>query len=248
MKHVTINVAELLKGTTLEKDLEDNEQICPTCHGLGMVVGNNEFYHTENVNNSALIDYNNMAFGYCPNCFNGVVKVCKYCGKLLSKWQSSCNCVQQQAENEQQENETIQQSVLKATEVTRSEIGDTWLSDYKGLNYYSSIEDFIEQIQDQYSEESHNYTNFDEFYELEVPKFLWLCETEDINLNAYNIVSDACEDLHEDAMDSISSTDIKELQNYLDNWCDAQSGTSTCYVVHKKYVNVKREWFTERCE
>ena len=248
MKHVTIDVSELLKDTLLEKDLNDNEQICPTCHGLGMILYNNEFYHIDNADNSALIGYNNMAFGYCPYCFEGVVKVCRYCGKQLLKGQSSCDCVQQQIENQQHAHAIILQAVFKATEVTRSEVGDAWLSDYKGFNYYSSINDFIEQIQDQYSEESHNYTNFDEFYETEVPKYLWLCETENISLDAYNIVSDACEGLHEDAMDSISSADIKELQDYLNSWCDKQSGTSTCNVIHKKYINVRKDWFTERGE
>lgn len=244
MKHITINVPKLLKDTLLEKDLNENEQICPTCHGLGMVLYNNEFYNVENTAKTSLTYYNNMAFGCCPHCFNGVIKVCKYCGKQLPRGRASCDCVQQQTENKQSYEESVQQAISKATEIARSEIGNAWLSDYKGLNYYSSIDDFIEQIQDQYSEENHKYTNFDEFYGTEVPKYLWLCETEGISLNAYNIVSDACGDLHEDAMDSISSTDIKELQNYIDNWCNKQSGTDTLFVVHKKYVVVKKDWFS----
>lgn len=243
MKHMTINVSELLKDEVLEKDLKDNEQICPICHGLGMVLYNNEFYHVEDTDNLTPAYHNNMAFGYCPHCFNGVIKVCKYCGKPLPRERNSCDCVQQQAKDKQLYEVFVQQAISKAIEVTESDVNDAWLSDYNGFNYYSNVNDFIEQIQDQYSEENHNYKNFDEFYETEVPKYLWLCETEGISLNAYNIVSDACEDLHEDAMDSISSTDIKELQNYISNWCNKQSGTDTLFVAHKKYVVVKKNWF-----
>lgn len=246
MKHITINVPDFLKDTLLEKDLNDNEQICPTCRGLGMVLYNNEFYHAENTAKTPLTYYNNMAFSCCPHCFNGVVKVCKYCGKQLLKGQKSCDCVQQQAENKRQCKEVAQQTISKATEITRSDVGDAWLSDYNGFNYYGSIDDFVEQIQDKYSEESHNYTNFDEFYETEVPKYLWLCDTKDISLNAYNIVGDACEELHEDAMDSITGADIAKLQNYLDNWCNKQSGTTTLFVAHKNYVAVKKDWFFDK--
>ncbi len=43
MKHISINISAEIKHIlpdTLEKDLMDNEELCPMCHGLGVVVDN----------------------------------------------------------------------------------------------------------------------------------------------------------------------------------------------------------------
>ena len=44
IKHISLNVSEEIKRIlpdTLEKDLQDNEIICPVCHGLGVALRNN---------------------------------------------------------------------------------------------------------------------------------------------------------------------------------------------------------------
>ena len=44
MRHISINVSEEIKNIlpeSFEKDLQDNEEICPACHGLGVVIDNN---------------------------------------------------------------------------------------------------------------------------------------------------------------------------------------------------------------
>lgn len=38
-------------------------------------------------------------------------------------------------------------------------------------------------------------------------------------------------------------SDEKELQEFLDKWCDKQTGTTTYYPCYKEYVRVKKEWF-----
>ena len=40
MKHINIDLNTILSGT-LEKDLIDNEAICPVCQGTGVVKANN---------------------------------------------------------------------------------------------------------------------------------------------------------------------------------------------------------------
>ena len=76
-----------------------------------------------------------------------------------------------------------------------------------------------------------------------LPEVLWICEEIDISMDAANIIEDACEELHEDAYDSISGKDIDELQNFLDKWCGKQTGTNTCFPSYKEYIKVKEEWF-----
>lgn len=35
----------------------------------------------------------------------------------------------------------------------------------------------------------------------------------------------------------------KELQDFLDKWCEKQTGTTTYYPYYKEYVRVKKGWF-----
>lgn len=46
MKHISLDVSEEIKNIlpeTLEKDLQDNEEICSVCNGLGVVLDNNVY-------------------------------------------------------------------------------------------------------------------------------------------------------------------------------------------------------------
>ena len=60
-------------------------------------------------------------------------------------------------------------------------------------------------------------------------------------MDADSIIENACEELYEDARDNIS--DEKELQEFLDKWCEKQTGTTTYYPCYKEYVRVQKEWF-----
>lgn len=74
---------------------------------------------------------------------------------------------------------------------------------------------------------------------------MWLTEEVSISIDAGDIIENACEELHEDAYDSISTLDIEKLQDYLDKWCNEQTGTKTYYPDYSKYVRVKKEWFEQ---
>lgn len=64
-------------------------------------------------------------------------------------------------------------------------------------------------------------------------------------MDADGIIDSACDDLHEDARDNISGQDQKELQDFLDKWCEKQSGTITYYPCYREYVKVEKEWFNQ---
>lgn len=51
MKHISLKVSKEIKHIlpdTLEKDLKDNEEICPVCHGLGIIKKDYSFGIEEN--------------------------------------------------------------------------------------------------------------------------------------------------------------------------------------------------------
>lgn len=245
MKHTSINVLEEIKNIlpeTLEKDLQDNEEICPVCHGLGVVVDNNIYGikgDTSEAAKKSMFPYNHQAIKFCPNCYNGVISLCKYCGKQIPRgYIDKCDCEQYKAKEEEEKRIKYQEQISRAEEVNIKDIDpEMWLYDEQADDYFSDIDSFIDA-----------YRDFDEYESDEeiinnLPEVLWLTDPVDISMDADSIVESACEELHEDAYDNISSEDIKELQNMLDVWCEKQTGTRTVYQNYKKYVRVRKEWF-----
>ena len=97
MKHISLNVADEIKKilpVTLEKDLQDNEAICPVCHGLGLIKKDFPFGVKEDDTEKAfkLNWYDNEYLTFCPNCYFGVIKTCKYCGKPFQRNSNRCDC------------------------------------------------------------------------------------------------------------------------------------------------------------
>lgn len=244
MKHVTLKVSEEIKRLlpdTLEKDLHDNERICPVCGGLGILKADYPFaIETEN---KKMDWFNNQYFKWCGFCTFGVQKLCKYCGKPLFNGMPRCNCEGYLAQEREEQAKRYQLLIDRAIEVEFN--NDLAYYDERSDKYFYDLGDFLEYYWNLYQESDAYYFSFNEYFELHVPKVLWVCEQEMISICVDNILEDACYDLHEDAEESISLEDKKELQNYLDNWCSEQTGTTTYYPGYVKYVKVKREWFDE---
>ena len=71
IKHISLNISEEIKcilPNTLEKDLQDNEAICPVCHGLGVVLSNNIYGikgDTSEAARKSRFPYNHQAIKFC---------------------------------------------------------------------------------------------------------------------------------------------------------------------------------------
>jgi len=245
LKHISLNVSEKIKHIlpdTLEKDLQDNEEICSVCHGLG-IIKRSHSYGIENSEKPPMANwYDNEYFVWCPNCYFGVIKKCEYCGKILPKGRLKCDCEKQREIDEKERRIKYQETISKAKEIDLKDI-TTYLYDEESDKYYSDIDEFVDYRRQDYRDGSRGYNNFYEYFQYEMPEVLWLCDNVDISMDADNIIESACEELHEDVEDNISVQDREELQELLDNWCKKQTGTTTLYPNYKKYVRVKKEWF-----
>lgn len=241
MKHISLNVSEEIKHIlpdTLQKDIKENEEICPVCHGLGIVKMDYRFGIDNNENPSKVNWYDNEYFVWCPNCYFGVIKKCEYCGKILPKGRTKCDCEKQHEIDEKDRRIKYQETISRATEVNMKDVGaDTWFYDEQTDDYFSDIDYFVDAYKD-----NEDFADDKEMLE-NLPEVLWLCDNVDISMDADSIIENACEELHEDAEDNISGEDKAELQWLLDNWCKKQTGTTTLYPNYKKYVRVKKEWF-----
>ncbi len=242
IRHISLNVSEEIKyilPDTLEKDLQDNEEICSVCHGLGVKKWDNPYgikSDTSEVAKKSMFPYKHQSLLPCSNCYNGVVNICKYCGKQLPKGKLKCDCKRQKSIDEEEKRIKYQETIVKAKEVDIKSVS-TYLYDEQTDHYFAEIEDFIEEYKD------NTYFENDEEMLNNLPEVLWVCSEVDISMDAGSIIENACDDLHEDALDAISYEDERELQDLLDKWCEKQSGTKTYYPCYKEYVRVQKEWF-----
>lgn len=259
MNHISINVLEEIKNilpNTLEKDLQDNEQICPICHGLGIMLNNNIYGvkgETYEIAKKSTFPYNNQSITFCNNCYNGVIKLCKYCGKHIKKDCSSCDCEYSIKEQEEKKRIKYQDKIEKAQEVDLESLNSEWLccDVFNGeYSFFYDIEEFVQQYYELYElyldEIDGMKCSFEDYYNKYIPKTLWVCSEKSIFIDAGSIIEDACEELHEDAYNNIPSEDENELQNLLNAWCkNEESNTKTYYPSFEKYVKVDVGWFKE---
>lgn len=245
MRYISINVSEEIKNILpdiLEKDLQDNERVCHICNGLGVVIDNNVYGIKGDMSEAAkksMFPYNHQAIKFCPNCFNGVIRLCQYCGKQIRKGSIDyCDCEQYKVKEEEEKRIKYQEKISRAEEVNIEDVdSDMWFYDEQTDDYFFNIDYFVDA-----------YKDFDEYESNEeminnLPEVLWLTDPVDISMDADQIIENACEELHEDAYENISDKDRKELQDMLDEWCNKQTGTRTVYPNYKKYVRVRKEWF-----
>lgn len=73
-----------LVNANLVKDLHDNEEICPYCHGTGMVIRDNQYGLSDDPDRKVWFPYKHQAITFCQHCFNDPVD------KVRNQFQNSC--------------------------------------------------------------------------------------------------------------------------------------------------------------
>ena len=214
IKFNTTNFLNDIIPETLQKDLYPNEQICETCNGIGLVVDDFPFYIKDDKQFRNRITKYKQNIRSCPDCFNGVQKLCKYCDKVLGR-KSRCDCDGYEEYRKEKRNKKIKEKIDNAEKIKYED---------------SDSEMFFEP----YSQE---YLNRDEIYDFNIDKSNdYVFETNKIHLyiDAYHILENAMDHHHPEAIDMISNSEIKRLQDFLDDWCDKQN----VYSYHPNYKKV----------
>lgn len=229
---------EQLLNVKLKKDLHGNEEICPRCHGTGLIVVNNPYGLSDDPDKQAgRFPYNHQSLSFCPNCYNGIIHHCELCGEVIQRGYLKHNC-QAQIDANQREFERKRKQALIDAPFAPPEVLE------KSYFFYSDAFGYNEGYFDDWDE------FFDYWYENgevngdERPKFVWATEPVEMRIDAHDIISNATEDLYEDAIDNISDSAIKKLQNFLDNWCKT-CGVNTTYYESKYKVKIPWEKYHE---
>lgn len=188
------------------KDLHDNEDICPICHGTGLCIRDNPYGLSNDPEKKFnQFPYKHQSITSCPNCYNGVVRYCPDCGKQLSRMRTICDCEAAQQRRQQEEDRKEQELFDKAEKHEPNALGDKFLmaqSDFYPYNdgYFVSWDDFFDNLDADIAER---------------PIYVWGTSEIELSLDATDIVSTACEDMYDDAYSDIGDAAVKEMQDFL---------------------------------
>ena len=214
LNHISLNVADEIKKilpVTLEKDLQDDEIICPVCHGIGILKQDYRFGVKEDDTEKAfkLNWYDNEYLTLCPNCYFGRIKTCKYCGKPLPKHTNRCSCDGYREQEAEEKRIKYQETIEKANEVDINELPkDTWFYDEQTDDYFSDIEGFVD-----------SYKDYSEFENDEEKKELSSSDTE--SSVTYHVNGEQVDkETYEKAIEDIEDAYLDNIRDMLLGYCE----------------------------
>ena len=191
--------------TTLVKHLGPNEEICTDCGGSGMTVGYNIF-GIKGVKASDPFPFKKEALKFCHSCYNGVRKRCEHCKELVSKGWTKCQC-QRDIEAKQKADEHWEKVPKISLEEALKTYSMLYVDEYSEYVDSSDFYDWIERQKDE-----------DEDGDFDIKELrIFVTSEHSLQLDAADIIEQACEDLHEDA--GVPDKQTKELQTFLNEWC-----------------------------
>lgn len=228
MRKENINLYETIKKVFPEiivKDLNEYERICPVCKGLGMVIEDNIYgikNDTSEISKKKMFPYKHQALSFCHNCYNGVQKLCPYCGKpFKNQSQYRCDCEGYKKMDDEKRMQKWNKIIANAKQVNEKDV-ENMLYCKETNKFYLNMEDFFD-----------DWCNYEKDNIIDKPERLWVTSKEKISINANNVIEDACNNLHDEAMENC---DCESLQELLDNWCAKQIGTDTYYQCYNEYI------------
>ena len=226
-----------LVNVVLQKDLHDNEELCPYCHGTGMAITNNSYGLSEDPDRSrGHFPYKHQSITFCQHCWNGVIKRCPHCGSLMER--GYCNCKESQRTKHLEEARKKQEAMDNAPVIPKEELDkvECFYSESYGSNdgYFFDWDEFFECWFENSTPDSIR------------PEYVWTTEPVRMSIDAQNIIEQATDDLYEDASQDVSDKERKELQDFLDGWCKRCGVGTTYYESHKYKVRIPWELYDER--
>lgn len=225
-RRVTINI-------TLQKDLHSNEEICQVCQGTGLIVSDNSYGLSDDPDKTAgIFPYKHQSLMFCPYCYNGVVRRCPLCNKIIRRGFLKCDCEKQRdiddAKRAEKEWQALNDAPIAPTELVEK-YGVFYSDNYdENEGYFTDWEDFFE-----------NWYNCYDILDSK-PKYVWLAEPYEMRIDARNLIESATEDMYEDACHDISEKEERKLQDFLDSWCK-DCGVGITYYQSKYKVKIPWE-------
>lgn len=191
---------------------KENQVVCEVCGGTGWMQNDEETMIVK-----------------C-SCDDGLIDVCQYCGKPFKySYSRRCECkeyklneqIERDKKNKEYEMNLFKKAKVKTTisEADKSKIEMMYSEVYPyNEGYFGDLDELEDYCNDN---------------EIEIPKYVYGTNKKSLSIDAYDMVSSGCDELHEDAFNNINN--LKELQKFLDEWCSKQTGTDT-YSMDTNYI------------
>ena len=209
-----------------KKHLQDNEIICPYCKGTGLDVADNIYgIQGDKTHIGVRFPFKNQSFKFCPYCFNGVLKKCKYCGSILTKAHFKCCCEEAQKE----EKDKLEQAHITLYNQSEHISWDEACKKYDC--FYCENFDIFFDDEDELLYELKEFYDNDNLNINEIIPILrcYVCDTTCASIpDAYQILETALElgDCYETEPDEY---DVKELQKVINDFFNNRK-IGTTYV------------------
>ena len=140
--------------------------------------------------------------------------ICETCGKEAVKYQTWCSaCFRKKREAKDLEN------FRNAEKVSYKDYdGPVYVPDASHNEGFSQdVGEYLEWLGDNVGYRNEDMTPED------IPEAVWTCHKLGLRMDAQDMFEMALEDHHDEAGSDVGSKDIKELQDFLDSWCDKQN-------------------------
>lgn len=235
LHRVVVDCESYIKGLShLTKDLHDNEVLCQRCQGTGIVISDNPFGTKDNKDHNLLpmFPYVNQSIMSCPDCYNGVLRKCEYCGTIMPRYSLKCGCAYQKKIDSEKAISDMKLALEKA-QIAPKDIEDAtncfYSDDFpENDGYFFDWQEFFDSWNDNHPEDDPR------------PEYVWATDAIEPSLDAADIVEQMTDDLYEDAAYDVSDQKVAELQTYLDNFCKT-CGVNSSYWKSSKY-KIKIPW------
>jgi hypothetical protein len=243
IRHEQIDVPEMLKQcfgdtVTLIKDLQEHERVCTACRGLGCIKRDSPFALAEDKQRGHWtpgFPYHQEYVGPCPNCYNGIERLCEHCSEPLNRGYTSgtywCNCQGADTERRRQADEKEQERVTAAKRVP--------IAEYAGEMLFDETHERFICVDDAYDDPDRLYYACDAHTNWLKPAADELLEQLD------NTAAEEWEDF--EGLD-VSAEAKDALQNLLDKWFEEHIKLNTLYYADYNTIVVVPEEPAEATE
>ena len=202
--------------------LKDNQIYCSFCGGVGWVMKDNKWIER------------------CPHCSNGAIDICPNCKTPYeTRYIHRCKnpeCIKkEEIDRLLKDSEKEKDRLAKANKIEADkDIFNKYIMLYSDSypyneGYFADWDSFFDA-----------WNNEEENKEENRPQYVWATTPIELSMDGSSIIENACEELWEGALDSISSKDIVEFENFIQNWCEKQTGATTYYVDYN--IAIKIPW------
>ena len=199
--------------------LKNNQIYCSFCGGIGWLMRDNKWIER------------------CPHCSNGAIDICPHC-KTPYETRYNHHCKNPECIKKEEVDRLLKESEKEKDRLTKANKIE---ADKDIFNKYIML------YSDYYPYNDGYFTDWDSFFdawddkEENRPQYVWTTTPIELSMDSPSIIASACEDLWEGALDSISSKDIAEFDEFIQNWCKKQTGTTTYYVDYNTAIKIPWE-------